>query len=268
MSLPPPQSTLTRREAERLVAQAVDAGRLERAPAERLGAGLADAGRARGRARRRLREQAARQGRRSSASRATSSSRSPTCAATAAPTAPSRSSPDDAGREDLHARRGRRGDARRRARGLHRGALLPRRQARDRLPRATASGSRSAGYATTAEYLVQACEVAFAAGMLPHTNAGILSRGGDGAAARVERVDGADARERRARGCASAAARTTTAPDKDPAVRLRMHEEAGELRHPVHERDPARHRRERRRARRHAARDPRPRTTATATSRK
>ena len=42
LSLPSPQSTLTRRDAERLVAQAVDAGRLERAPAERLGAGLCD----------------------------------------------------------------------------------------------------------------------------------------------------------------------------------------------------------------------------------
>ena len=49
------------------------------------------------------------------------------------------------------------------------------------------------------------------------------------------------------------------APDKDPARRIRMHEEAGELRDSLHQRDPARHRRERRRARRHAARHPRSR---------
>ena len=39
------------------------------------------------------------------------------------------------------------------------------------------------GLATTAEYLVQACEVGFEGGMLPHTNAGILSRRGDERAA-------------------------------------------------------------------------------------
>ena len=33
------------------------------------------------------------------------------------------------------------------------------------------------GLSTTAEYLVQACELAFAAGILPHSNAGILSAG-------------------------------------------------------------------------------------------
>ncbi len=42
------------------------------------------------------------------------------------------------------------------AHGLHRGALLSRRQARARLPRATATGSPRAATRSTAEYLVEA----------------------------------------------------------------------------------------------------------------
>jgi FO synthase len=90
---------------------------------------------------------------------------------------------------------------------------------------------RERGLATTAAYLEQACQVAFEGGLLPHTNAGILS------AAEMERLRRWNAsmglmlettsRRVRERGGAH-----YWAPDKDPAVRLRMHEEAGELRIP------------------------------------
>lgn len=84
------------------------------------------------------------------------------------------------------------------------------------------------GYRATADYLVDACRLAFEAGMLPHTNAGLLTRGQmarlrpwnasmglmlETTSARLRRPGGAHAQ----------------APDKEPARRLRMHREAGEL---------------------------------------
>jgi FO synthase len=87
------------------------------------------------------------------------------------------------------------------------------------------------GLSTTAQYLVQACEVGFDAGILPHTNAGILS------ADEMEKLRPSNASlglmlestspRLRAKGFAH-----YYCPDKDPAVRLRMHEEAGALRIP------------------------------------
>jgi FO synthase len=87
------------------------------------------------------------------------------------------------------------------------------------------------GLSTTAEYLVQACEVAFAGGILPHSNAGILS------ADEMEKLRKSNASlglmlestspRLRAKGRAH-----YYCPDKDPALRLRMHEEAGQLRIP------------------------------------
>src|SRR5262245_20294823 len=87
------------------------------------------------------------------------------------------------------------------------------------------------GLSTTAEYLVQACELAFAGGILPHSNAGILSAG------EMEKLRKSNASlglmlestspRLRAKGAAH-----YYCPDKDPAVRLRMHEEAGQLRIP------------------------------------
>jgi FO synthase len=84
------------------------------------------------------------------------------------------------------------------------------------------------GMATTAEHLVRACQVAFEGGMLPHTNAGILS------AAEMTQLRQWNASlglmlettSTRLRGKGEA---HYYAPDKDPAVRIRMHEEAGEL---------------------------------------
>jgi FO synthase len=84
------------------------------------------------------------------------------------------------------------------------------------------------GFATTFEYLVRACRVAFEGGMLPHTNAGVLS------AEQMRELRPWNAslglmlettsQRLRGRGMAHGAA-----PDKAPAARLRMHEEAGQI---------------------------------------
>jgi len=87
------------------------------------------------------------------------------------------------------------------------------------------------GLTTTAEHLERACRVAFEEGMLPHTNAGILTAE---EMARLRRWNASlglmleSTSERlRQRGQAH-----YYAPDKEPARRIRMHEEAGELRIP------------------------------------
>ena len=87
------------------------------------------------------------------------------------------------------------------------------------------------GYASTAEYLVDACRIAFEQGVFPHTNAGVLS------AAEMEALRPWNAslglmlettsRRLRRRGQAH-----YYAPDKEPAERLRMTREAGELKIP------------------------------------
>ena len=84
------------------------------------------------------------------------------------------------------------------------------------------------GYDTTPAYLVDACRTAFEAGMLPHTNAGILSADQMAAlrpwnASMGLMLESASPRLRE-RGMPH-----FHAPDKDPATRIRMHEEAGEL---------------------------------------
>lgn len=87
------------------------------------------------------------------------------------------------------------------------------------------------GYRSTAEYLVEACRVAFEAGLLPHTNAGVLDR------EQMEQLRPWNASmglmlestSPRLRGKGMA---HQYAPDKEPALRIRMHEEAGELRIP------------------------------------
>ncbi|MDJ0785546.1 MAG: 7,8-didemethyl-8-hydroxy-5-deazariboflavin synthase CofG [Myxococcota bacterium] len=84
------------------------------------------------------------------------------------------------------------------------------------------------GFETTAEYLIEACRVSFEAGMLPHTNAGILSADEMTALRRFNVSMGLmlESTSPRLRGKGMA---HQYAPDKDPAVRIRMHEEAGEL---------------------------------------
>lgn len=87
------------------------------------------------------------------------------------------------------------------------------------------------GYASTTDLLVEACRVAFEGGMLPHTNAGILE------VAEMERLRPWNASmglmmettSQRLRGKGMP---HQYAPDKEPARRIRMHEEAGELKIP------------------------------------
>jgi 7,8-didemethyl-8-hydroxy-5-deazariboflavin synthase CofG subunit len=87
------------------------------------------------------------------------------------------------------------------------------------------------GYRSTSEYLVEACRIAFEAGLLPHTNAGVLSL------EEMERLRPWNASmglmlettSPRLRGKGMA---HQYAPDKEPAARIRMHQEAGELRIP------------------------------------
>jgi FO synthase len=84
------------------------------------------------------------------------------------------------------------------------------------------------GFRSTAEYLVEACRIAVEGGMLPHTNAGILTQQEMAALKRWNVSMGLmlESTSPRLRGKGMA---HQYAPDKDPAVRLRMHEEAGEL---------------------------------------
>jgi FO synthase len=84
------------------------------------------------------------------------------------------------------------------------------------------------GFRSTAEYLVEGCRVAVLGGMLPHTNAGLLSQSEMAALKRWNASLGlmleSTSPRLREKGMAH-----QYAPDKDPALRLRMHEEAGEL---------------------------------------
>jgi FO synthase len=84
------------------------------------------------------------------------------------------------------------------------------------------------GLETTAEYLVQACQVAFEGGMLPHTNAGILSAE-QMAALRPWNASMGLMLETTSQRIREKGQAHYYCPDKDPEVRIRMHREAGEL---------------------------------------
>ena len=87
------------------------------------------------------------------------------------------------------------------------------------------------GFRSTAEYLVEGCKVGVEGGLLPHTNAGILTVPEMEALKSVNASMGLmlESTSPKLRGKGQA---HQYAPDKDPAVRLKMHEEAGELRIP------------------------------------
>ena len=87
------------------------------------------------------------------------------------------------------------------------------------------------GLRSTAEYLIQACEVGFEAGMLPHSNAGIL-RAEEMAELRRWNASMGLMLESTSERLREKGAAHYYCPDKDPAVRIRMHEEAGELKIP------------------------------------
>jgi FO synthase len=226
LSLPTPHPTLTRREAERLVAQAVDAGGLERSEAERLGESLSDEG-----VREAALEGAFESKRRGKGERVSFSrnlfipltnlcrDRCDYCTFAKLPDSP------DAKTYTLdevaEVTRG----------GVRAGcieALFCLGDKPEIAYRAHREWLGQRGLRTTAEYLEQACEVSFGLGMLPHTNAGILRRE---EMERLKRVNASmglmlesTSPRLRERGGAH-----FWAPDKEPAVRIRMHEEAGEL---------------------------------------
>jgi FO synthase len=87
------------------------------------------------------------------------------------------------------------------------------------------------GYGTTVDLVAEACKVALKGGMLPHTNAGILSSEEMQALRPLNASMGLmmETTSTRLRGKGKA---HFYAPDKEPVVRIRMHEEAGELRIP------------------------------------
>lgn len=87
---------------------------------------------------------------------------------------------------------------------------------------------RARGFGSTAEYLVEACRIAFERGMLPHTNAGLLSQDEMAALRPWNASLGLmlETTSERLRGKGQA---HYFCPDKEPRLRIRMHEEAGEL---------------------------------------
>jgi FO synthase len=224
-----PQASRSRREAERLVAEALDTGRLERSPAEWLADRLDDEG-----VREALLEAAFESKRRGKGDRVSfcrnvfipltnlCRDRCGYCTFAKLPDSPDARSYTlkEVAEVVVGARRA----------GCTE-ALLCLGDKPEKAYRSHREWLAARGLATTAEYLEQACRVAFERGMLPHTNAGILS------AAEMQRLRPWNAsmglmlettsRRLRGRGMAH-----WIAPDKEPAVRLRMHEEAGELRIP------------------------------------
>ncbi|WBY00534.1 5-amino-6-(D-ribitylamino)uracil--L-tyrosine 4-hydroxyphenyl transferase CofH [Ramlibacter tataouinensis] len=92
---------------------------------------------------------------------------------------------------------------------------------------------RSRGYATTVEYLARACgEVAGKTALLPHVNAGVLSRE-ELAALREVSVSMGLMLEVNSPRFMQKGMPHYRSPDKDPQVRMRMLREAGELRIPI-----------------------------------
>ena len=87
------------------------------------------------------------------------------------------------------------------------------------------------GYASTTELLLAACREAFEGGMLPHTNAGILTQD-EMAALRPWNASMGLMLETTSERLRGKGMPHMHAPDKEPRVRLRMHEEAGELKIP------------------------------------
>jgi 7,8-didemethyl-8-hydroxy-5-deazariboflavin synthase CofG subunit len=94
--------------------------------------------------------------------------------------------------------------------------------------RATLAGL---GHSSTAGYVERACRIALDCGLLPHTNAGILSRD-EMARLRPVNVSLGLMLENVSPRLRERGQVHQWAPDKDPAVRLRMLDEAGELRIP------------------------------------
>jgi 7,8-didemethyl-8-hydroxy-5-deazariboflavin synthase CofG subunit len=87
------------------------------------------------------------------------------------------------------------------------------------------------GFGSTADHLLAACRRGLEGGLLPHTNAGILSQE-DMARLRPWNASMGLMLESTSQRLRERGGPHYYAPDKDPAVRLRMHAEAGELKVP------------------------------------
>ncbi len=87
------------------------------------------------------------------------------------------------------------------------------------------------GYESTSDHLVDACQVVFEAGMLPHTNAGILSPE-ELEALRPFNASMGLMLESTSPRLRDKGMPHQYCPDKDPEIRIRMHEQAGELKIP------------------------------------
>ena len=221
----PPLLT-ARREAERLVARAVDEGRLERAPAERLAGGLADPA-----VHAAILEGAAESKRRGKGDVVSVSrnifipltnlcrDRCSYCTFAKQPDDPAAKTYTLAEVEEAVDGAVRVGCTE---------ALFCLGDKPEIAYRSHREWLAGQGFRSTAEYLVEGCRIAVEGGMLPHTNAGILTQAEMSALKRWNASMGLmlESTSPRLRGKGMA---HQYAPDKDPAVRLRMHEEAGEL---------------------------------------
>jgi FO synthase len=87
------------------------------------------------------------------------------------------------------------------------------------------------GFSSTTDLLVEACRVTVEKGMLPHTNAGILSKD-EMARLRPYNASMGLMLETTSRRLRAKGGPHFHAPDKEPATRIKMHEEAGELKIP------------------------------------
>jgi FO synthase len=87
------------------------------------------------------------------------------------------------------------------------------------------------GMSSTTDLLVEACRVTVEAGMLPHTNAGILSKE-EMARLRPWNASMGLMLETTSRRLREKGMPHFHAPDKEPAIRIKMHEQAGELKIP------------------------------------
>ena len=226
MSLPAPDAPLSRHEAERLVAEAVDAGALGRPEAERLGARLHDPG-VRGAVRAGALESKRRgKGELVSFSRnvfipLTNLCRDRCGYCTFAKPEDSPEAKTYTPDEVAEVVRG----------GLATGcveALFCLGDKPEIAWRSHRDWLAARGYKSTPEYLTDACRLAFEAGMLPHTNAGILSSEELARLRPWNASMGLMLESTSERLCAKGGPHFW-APDKKPAVRLRMHQEAGEL---------------------------------------
>ena len=89
----------------------------------------------------------------------------------------------------------------------------------------------SRGYGSTTDHLLEACQVAFEGGMLPHTNAGILNEE-ELAALRPWNASMGLMLESTSPRLRDKGMPHQYCPDKEPGLRIRMHEQAGEQKIP------------------------------------